>query len=131
VFTAGVRLSPFEDQYRLSFFSSSIFAASGRSGEYSLFINIPRHSYQVRLAFLIAGRHVRFGDNECAWGKCRPRPRRLLDYALAVTTAVKNATVMISINIVTALIACVVISSPYCLAFVSPVEAGRLLGSPG
>jgi hypothetical protein len=51
-----------------------------------------------------------------AWGKCLPRPRRLLNYALAVTTAVKNATVIININIVTALIACVVISPPYCLS---------------
>jgi hypothetical protein len=57
--------------------------------------------------------------------------RQLLDYPLAVTTAVKNATVMISINIVTALIACVVISSPSLPRSVYPVEAGRPLGSPG
>jgi hypothetical protein len=51
VFTAGDRLSPFEDQYRLSFFSSSSFAALGRGGDSSLFVNTARHSYPVRLAF--------------------------------------------------------------------------------
>ena len=88
----------------------------GRSGESSLFINI-------LLAFTICGDGLLIAvvtfDSKIAnarGGMFTTTALRLLNYALAVTTAVKNATVMIRINIVTALIACVVISSPYCLA---------------
>jgi hypothetical protein len=57
---------------------------------------------------------LRAGESE---SECLPRPSRPLDYELAVTTAVKNATVIIRINIVAALIACVVILSPFASPF--------------
>jgi hypothetical protein len=94
-----------------------------------------RHSKSIlgfyRLASEPVDRHVRSGGGECSGGReCPLAARRLLNYELAVTTAVKKATVMIRINIVTALIACVVISLLLPLSEGNG-RSGRPLGSPG
>jgi len=53
-------------------------------------------------------------DSECVGGwNVHHGPARSFNYALAETTAVTKATLMIKINIVTALIAFVVICTPF------------------
>ena len=107
----------------------------GRTGRKCCPRSLARHSVCIpglcRLAFGFVDRHVRSAAGECSGeGECPLATRRLLDYELAVTTAVKKATVMIRINIVMALKASVVIS-----LLLPPVggdgRSGRPLGSPG
>jgi hypothetical protein len=78
-------------------------------------INIPLASVSLAIGLGLVIVTFDLSDSECVGGgwNVHHGPSRSFNYALAETTAVTKATVIIKINIVTALIAFVVICSPF------------------
>ena len=95
-------------------------------------INIPLASVSlaIGLGLVIVTFDLSRIANAWGAGNVHHGPARSFNYALAETTAVTKATVMIKINIVTALIAFVVICTPFA-SYGGDGQSGRPLGSPG